>query len=68
MASPSSEKVSIAVDCAAEVDLVVTDMGVFEIKDGKMIIVEKNPEFTIEEIQGLQKQNWWFHHSSEIWM
>lgn len=45
------KKCRLPLTAAAEVDLVVTDMGVFEIKDGQMIIVEKNPEFTIEEIQ-----------------
>ncbi len=32
-------------------DLVVTDMGVFEIKDGNVIMLEKNPEFTVDEVK-----------------
>ncbi|HBN97069.1 MAG TPA: succinyl-CoA--3-ketoacid-CoA transferase [Firmicutes bacterium] len=36
---------------ANQVDLVVTDMGVFEIKDGNVIMLEKNPEFTVDEVK-----------------
>ncbi|HHY14906.1 MAG TPA: CoA transferase subunit B [Firmicutes bacterium] len=35
---------------ANEVDLVVTEMGVFKINDGTMILLEKNPEFSVDEI------------------
>ncbi|MCK9524846.1 MAG: succinyl-CoA--3-ketoacid-CoA transferase, partial [Limnochordia bacterium] len=36
---------------AGEVDLVVTDLGVFSIKGGSMILLEKNPEFSVEAIR-----------------
>ena len=34
-----------------EVDLVVTDYGVFQIEGGQMVLLEKNPELTVEEIR-----------------
>ncbi len=34
-----------------EVDLVVTEMGVIEIKDGTMTLLEKHPEYTIDDIR-----------------
>lgn len=33
------------------VDLVVTEMGVFEVTDGGFHLVERNPEYTLEDIQ-----------------
>jgi len=36
---------------ANQVNMVVTDMGVFEIRDGQVIMLEKNPEFTVDEIR-----------------
>ncbi|MFY9525363.1 MAG: 3-oxoacid CoA-transferase subunit B [Limnochordia bacterium] len=35
---------------ANQVDLVVTDMGVFQVNNGSMILLEKNPEFSVEQI------------------
>ena len=37
-----------AVKC---VDLIVTEMGVMEIKDEGIVLTEYNPEFTVKEIQ-----------------
>lgn len=34
-----------------EVDLVVTEMGVFGINNGSMVLYERNPEYSIEEIK-----------------
>lgn len=36
---------------ANQVDLVVTDMGVFQVNNGSMILLEKNPEFSVEQIR-----------------
>ncbi len=32
------------------IDLIVSDYGVFEIKDGKFVLIEKAPDITIEQI------------------
>jgi 3-oxoacid CoA-transferase subunit B len=32
------------------IDLIVSDYGVFEIKDGKFILIEKAPDITVEQI------------------
>ncbi len=32
------------------IDLIVSDYGVFEIKDGKFILIEKAPDLTVEQI------------------
>ncbi|NLL42659.1 MAG: CoA transferase subunit B [Firmicutes bacterium] len=45
------KKCRLPLTATNQVNLVVTDMGVFEIKDGSVIMLEKNPEFTVEEIQ-----------------
>ena len=45
------KKCRLPLTATNQVNLVVTDMGVFEIKDGSMIMLEKNPEFTIDEIR-----------------
>lgn len=42
---------SLPLTAAGEVNLVVTEMGVFEIKDGDIVMLEKNPEFSVEEIR-----------------
>jgi 3-oxoacid CoA-transferase B subunit len=33
------------------VDIIITELAVFEIKDGKLILIEKHPDISIEEIQ-----------------
>jgi acetate CoA/acetoacetate CoA-transferase beta subunit len=45
------KKCRLPLTAAKQVNLVVTDMGVFEVKGGSMIMLEKNPEFTVDEIQ-----------------
>lgn len=45
------KKCSLPLTAAGEVNLVVTDLGVFAIEDGRMILLEKNPEFSVDEIQ-----------------
>ncbi len=42
---------SLPLTAAKEVDLVVTEMGVFGINDGVMVLLEKNPAYSIEEIK-----------------
>lgn len=51
------KKCQLPLTAAGEVDLVVTDLGVFAIKEGSMILLEKNPEFTIEEIRAATEAN-----------
>lgn len=36
-----------------EVDLVVTELGVFSIKPGTMILLEKHPNYTVDEIRAV---------------
>jgi acetate CoA/acetoacetate CoA-transferase beta subunit len=45
------KKCRLPLTAAKQVNLVVTDMGVFEVKGGSMLMLEKNPEFTVDEIQ-----------------
>lgn len=45
------EKCRLPLTAANEVDLIVTEMGVFGINNGTMILLEKNPEYTIDEIR-----------------
>ncbi len=44
------KKCRLPLTAANEVDLVVTEMGVFKINNGTMILLEKNPEFSVDEI------------------
>ncbi|NMB21584.1 MAG: CoA transferase subunit B [Firmicutes bacterium] len=45
------KKCRLPLTAAGEVNMVVTDLGVFAIEDGSMILLEKNPEFSVEEIK-----------------
>lgn len=45
------KKCRLPLTAANEVDLVVTEMGVIGIKNGTMTLLEKNPEYSIDEIQ-----------------
>lgn len=45
------KKCRLPLTAANEVNLVVTEMGVFDINDGIMTLLEKNPEYTVEDIR-----------------
>lgn len=45
------KKCRLPLTAANEVDLVVTEMGVFAIDSGTMILKERNPAYTIDEIK-----------------
>lgn len=42
---------TLPLTAVGEVDMVVTEMGVMKITNEGIVLIEKNPEFTIEEIQ-----------------
>lgn len=45
------KKCSLPLTAANEVDMIVTEMGVMKIKDGKIVLTEKHPDVTIEDIK-----------------
>lgn len=45
------KKCRLPLTAANEVDLIVTEMGVFGINNGTMVLLERNPEYSIEEIR-----------------
>lgn len=47
------EECQLPLTAAGEVDMIITEMGVMKVENGKIILVEKNPNFSIEEIQAL---------------
>jgi acetate CoA/acetoacetate CoA-transferase beta subunit len=59
MTHTSKGKVKIMKECtlpltaAGQVNLIVTEMGVMEVADGRLILRELNPEVSIEEIQSI---------------
>lgn len=59
MTHTSKGKVKIMKECtlpltaASQVNLIVTEMGVMEVADGRLILRELNPEVSIEEIQSI---------------
>ena len=44
---------SLPLTAANEVNLIVTEMGVIEVTDKGLILVEINPEFSVEQVQDL---------------
>ena len=48
---------SLPVTAVHVVDMVVTEMGVFEVTDGGFHLVEYNPEYTVEEIHAATEAN-----------
>lgn len=38
---------------AREVDLIVTELGVFSVQEGTLLLLERHPEFSVEEIRRL---------------
>lgn len=46
---------TLPLTAAKEVDLVVTEMGVFKINNGSMILLEKNPELSVDQIVAATK-------------
>lgn len=42
---------TLPLTAVACVDLIVTEMGVMEIVDGRVLLTEINPEFTVDEVQ-----------------
>jgi len=45
------EKIALPTTAVASVNRIITEMGVMDIKDGRVVLVEYNPEFTVEQIQ-----------------
>jgi acetate CoA/acetoacetate CoA-transferase beta subunit len=44
---------SLPLTAANEVNLIVTEMGVIEVTDKGLVLVEINPEFSVEQVQDL---------------
>lgn len=42
---------TLPLTAAGEVDMIITEMGVMEITDRGIVLLEKHPEFSVEEIQ-----------------
>ncbi len=44
---------TLPLTAANEVNLIVTEMGVMEVTDKGLVLIEINPEFTVEEVQAV---------------
>ncbi len=44
-------KCTLPLTAAKQVNMIITEMGVFDIADGKITLRELNPAFTVEEVQ-----------------
>ncbi|MEY8414942.1 CoA transferase subunit B [Tissierella praeacuta] len=42
---------NLPLTAAGEVNLIITEMGVIEVKEEGLVLIEINPEFTVEEVQ-----------------
>lgn len=51
------KKCKLPLTAKAQVDMIVTELGVFEILNGRLMLVEKNENTTIEEIKRLTEAN-----------
>ncbi len=45
------DKCTLPLTAANEVDMIITELGVFNIKDGKMELIEISPQITLEELK-----------------
>ncbi len=45
------EECTLPLTAKSQVDMIVTEMGVMKITDKGIVLIEKNPEFTVEEVQ-----------------
>lgn len=45
------KKCTLPLTAAGEVDMIITEMGVMKINEKGIVLIEKHPEYTIEEIK-----------------
>ena len=45
------KKCNLPLTAKGQVDMIITEMGVFEFTDEGLILTEINPEFTVEDIE-----------------
>ena len=47
------KKCNLPLTAKGQVDMIITEMGVFEFTDEGLILTEINPEFTVEDIEAV---------------
>ena len=52
------EKCTLPLTAAKVVDLIITEMGVFEFRDGKMYLTERWEDYSLEDIKAVTPANY----------